>query len=124
MSILLAYIFLFQVDLPKDDCGYSTHKAWIHRTEGLVEKRAPLDIPTPELASGKGAKECVRLEFQIDRNGHAVNISAKESTNELLMNMAAANALKKYKFRLPASNSGGSYTLVFKGVVGAAPPVP
>lgn len=124
MHILLVYILLLQVDLPTDDCGYSAHKAWIHRTEEVVEKKASLDIPTPELASGKGANECVRFEFQIDRNGRAINISVKESTNELLMNMAAANALKKYKFRLPASNRRVSYTLVFKGVVGDAPPVP
>jgi TonB family protein len=101
MHIILAYMFLSQIDLSKRDCGYSAHKAWIHQTEELIEKRAPLDIPTPELASGKGENECVRFEFHIDGSGHAINLSVKESTNELLMNMAAANALKKYKFRPP-----------------------
>lgn len=74
------------------------------------------------MASGNGKFECVRFEFQIDRHGNAINIVAKDSTRELLMNLAAASALKKYKFR--PSRKGNTYTLVFSGIIGAAPPYP
>ncbi|GLQ99357.1 energy transducer TonB [Dyella mobilis] len=109
---------------PPYDCGLQANRALIDKTRALVEYRAPLNVETPEMASGPGRQECVRLEFQLDRYGKVTNIVLKESTNELLMNVAAAHALRKYTFKSAAGGTHAVYSLMFEGVVGAAPPYP
>jgi TonB family protein len=108
---------------PKD-CGLAANRKLIEETERLVTYREPLRVPVPETASGTGRQECARLEFKISKNGAAENIILKESTNDMLMNMAAADALRKYKFKPAVGKPTCTYSRAFKGVVGAAPPYP
>jgi hypothetical protein len=120
----LAFALFAQALVAPHDCGLQANRALIDKTNSLVEYRSPLNIEIPEMASGPGRQECVRLEFQLDRRGRVTNIVVKENTNELLMNMAATHALLKYKFRSAAGGTNAVYSLVFKGIVGAAPPYP
>lgn len=117
-------MFFSHAVLGNPDCGLNAHKALVRRTEALIERKEELRIMTPEMASGNGKFECVRFEFQIDKQGNAINLLVKDSTKELLMNLAAADALKKYKFHPSAGGTKVTYTLVFSGIVGAAPPYP
>lgn len=123
-TAFLAFALFAQALAAPYDCGLKANRELIDRTNSLVEYRSPLKIDVPEMASGAGRQECVRLEFQLDRHGRATNIVLRENTNELLMNMAAAHALRKYKFRSVAGGTSAVYSLVFNGIVGAAPPYP
>jgi hypothetical protein len=106
------------------DCGYKLHRQAIEDTELLIIKREKLIIPISEMPTKNGKKECVRLGFNISNSGLAKNIIVLEDSRSFDMNVSAVDALKRYKFRYSRGSEKLRFTLVFRAVIGRAPPYP
>lgn len=106
------------------DCGYKLHRQAIERTELLIIRREKLIIPVSEMPTKNGKEECVRLGFNISNRGLAKNIVVLEDSRSFDMNVSAVDALKKYKFLYYSESKKLRFTLVFRAVVGKAPPYP
>lgn len=106
------------------DCGCNAHRDAIRRTEALITRRVDLSIPVSEMPTKSGEMECVRLGFSISKYGSAEGIIVLEDSRSFDMNISAIKALKQYRFRYTKGDEHLRFTLVFRGVVGKAPPYP
>ena len=123
--ITIATIFVSGWVISKlPDCGQVKYKREISLAQSLVVDRAPLNIPVTEMPRGNGKFECVRLEFSIDKFGHAAHVSVAEGSGSYVLSTSAMRAIKRYRFRVPTSHKMNRYTIVLNGNVGAAPPYP
>ena len=105
------------------DCGYAIYRSSIENTTSIVIHSASIELPITitEIPKIGGTKECVRLEFNISKSGRAKNISIRENSRSFDMNVAALNALSKYKFRYIGAKKGMRFTLIFRATLGVAP---
>ncbi|MDR2961995.1 MAG: TonB family protein [Stenotrophomonas sp.] len=122
MIILTALLAAQVVALPLPDCGRAAHKSAIALTESLIVKAAPLEIPYVEMGQGQGDEECVRLVFNISNGGAATDIEVAESSRDMIMNLAAIRALRKYTFKSASQGTIQTNTLVFTSRVGGEMP--
>lgn len=122
MSVLVILLVGGMAGSPLPDCGRAAHRSTIALTEKLIVKTAPLEIPYVELGHGAGEEECVRFVFNISDEGAATDIEVAESSNNIVMNLAAVRALKKYSFRTAIQGPVQTNTLVFVGRVGGEMP--
>ena len=126
MIIIPFLIMMSGFAFSSPNCGYAAHKSSVLNTTKLIISSVDLEIPKEiaELPKKDGSKECVRLEFNISSGGHAKNISIRDSTNSLEMNVAAIKALEKYEFRYFPTMNRVRYTLIFQATLDVAPPPP
>lgn len=108
---------------PLTDCGEKHYKRIIAATNRLTINRADLEIPEEitELPKPGGTAECVRLVFDISKDGRAKNISIRESSRNFDLNVAAIHALKGYRFRPTKPEKDARYSLIFRKIMNIAP---
>ncbi|MGS0998316.1 energy transducer TonB [Rhodanobacter sp. UC4451_H18] len=85
----------------------------VERTESQVVRKKSLHIPKDPVGTNY-AKSCVRLVFNIDKNGVPINIRIDHSSRNRILDLAAKDALKHYRFKpLPEQGHETLLSLVF-----------
>lgn len=85
----------------------------VERTEKRVVHKEPLHVPKDPVGTTY-AKSCVRLVFNIDTNGIPINIKIDHSSRNRILDLAAKDVLKKYRFKpLAEHKSEDVLSLVF-----------
>ena len=98
LSVTVAMIVLAFGDGAKCDCMPNEWAQVVERTERRVMRKKALHIPKDPLGTHY-PKSCVRLVFNIDKNGLPMNIIISHSSNNRILDRAAISALKNYRFK-------------------------
>ena len=116
MMLLPTFMVAISASVGVPTCSDNTTEKEIELSEAFVVERAELTIPSsPVLREPRVA--CVRVEFCVSDEGLATNISVAETSGERKLDIAAINALKKYKFIKPQNSVHERLTLVFRDVI-------
>jgi hypothetical protein len=121
-SLLVFLVLLISpVFASANDCGAEDHRASIQETVALIVKKVPVRPVVGEFLTEGGTHECVRLSFFITPWGRAKHIRVAESSGEVPVEMAAADALRGYKFKGGLFSFLKGRTLVFDVVANKFP---
>ncbi|NZA25924.1 energy transducer TonB [Luteimonas sp. SJ-92] len=102
------------------DCKSDGWESVVEKTEALVLHRESFRVPKDPVGSEYEAS-CVRIRFQIDTSGNPINVSIDKSSRNRVIDVAARETLKKFRFRVPQGDSGEEFALVFEYPLRDAP---
>lgn len=94
------------------DCRSDGWAQLIQNTETLILHKEPFRVPRDSVGSEYEAA-CVRIRFQIDERGEPINVSIDRSSRNRVIDVAARETLKKFRFEVPQGDSGKEFVLVF-----------
>lgn len=98
------------------DCGAGENKELISETRALIINSVPMRAVVGEYPTQKGVPECVRFDFSIAPWGRAFNIKISDTSFNTAFEMAAFDAISKYRFKNSMFGFLRRYSLVFSGV--------
>lgn len=114
MFLSIMFTSMLALASPRCDCMLGGWKDVVDRTEALVVHREPLRVPRDPLGTVYDPS-CVRLTFGIDSDGLPVNVKIDRSSRNRALDLAAREAVKRYKFLSRASSSSDEvFALVFE----------
>lgn len=118
MKVLISLSSLLVFSLPclASDCGAIRNREEIDRTRLLVVYAAPVRKTIGEFPTPYGKRECVRFVFMISPWGNPFNINILETSNNTAFEMAAFDALSKYKFKSQPLGFLHHYSLIISGI--------
>lgn len=94
------------------DCKSDGWAQLVQNTEALVLHKEPFRVPRDPVGSEYKAA-CVRIRFQIDGRGDPINVSIDKSSGNRVIDVAARETLKKFRFEVSQGDSGKEFVLVF-----------
>lgn len=94
-------------------CECAGQDSIVRRTEALVVHREPLRVPRDPVGTKYGAA-CVRISFQIDRYGVPLELRVEHSSRNRVLDVAAREAVRKFRFDALPHAEGEPFALVFE----------
>ncbi|WP_434212145.1 energy transducer TonB family protein [[Pseudomonas] boreopolis] len=95
------------------DCKAGSWAEVVDRTEALVLHRENFRVVRDPLGSEYEAA-CVRIRFQIDKTGVPTHVRIDQSSRNRVIDVAARETLKRFRFEVPPPEMGEDFALVFE----------
>lgn len=113
LNAVLAMLALASGANGASGCECPNQDSIVRRTEAVVVHREPLRVPQDPVGSKYGAA-CVRIGFQIDREGVPRELRIEHSSRNRVLDVAAREAVRKSRFDASPYPEEEFFALVFE----------
>lgn len=103
-ALLVGILLMMAAHGAHCNCDFGSLRNVVQRTQSLITHRIPFVVPQDPLGTHYPSA-CVGLTFKIDGNGQPVDIQIVHSSRNRVIDVAARETLRHYRFELPNNDT-------------------